>query len=219
MAGNIYYPGLVQMVGHWTDQTARVHYCVCWATGATSGGYTSAQLHNLAGIMFLNFANAWGAIGSPSAQLTDCVCTDWSSNTGLQAGAATSAISGSGTGELPLNTAALLSLKVALRYKGGHGRVYLPSLADNITTDGRTIQTAKLGTLQTAVSAWGAQLASISSANGGPFNQVVYLQHRQPKPPTVPPTYLPATVQVVNSITAQQVLATQRRRLRKAPHH
>lgn len=212
-----FFPALVQVRPQWTDSGSRVHECVLWMTGSVSAGYSSAQLLNLAGVVFGDIANVWVPIGAPNSQLASVIATDWTSNTGLTATTTTSPTSGTGTGELGANTSVLLSIKSPVRYRGGHGRVYLPAIAGNATSDGRTVISSKVTSTQTLLNSFLTDLSGISSANGGPFVWGTY--HFRKKNPTPPPTYLSATFNSNAGVLVQSTLATQRRRLRKAAHH
>jgi hypothetical protein len=106
---------------------------------------------------------------------------------------------------------ALISLKEAPRYKGGHARIYLPGTALSHTQpDGQHLTGAALTLMDQWWDGVVAAMGSIPTTNGGPFTPVVWHKHW---------AAFPNTVQPVIGRTAQIVLATQRRRIRKVSRH
>jgi hypothetical protein len=133
------------------------------------------------------------------------------SNVGLQVDNSHYSSGGGGAGVVSMSdgTSLLVSLKTALRYKGGHGRIYMPGIDTSVTAgDGRNMSATPLATLNTQLGVLQTTLNGISSANGGPYVWIVW--HRKLHS-------APNTTEVVLTPLAQQVLATQRRRLRKVP--
>lgn len=109
------------------------------------------------------------------------------------------------------NAAVLLSLHVLQRYKGGHGRVYLPGFSTSgLGSDGRTVLGSTITSLNSTWTNLVNAMRSIPSADGGPFDAVVW--HKKW-------AAAPNTTGIITSITPQSVLASQRRRLRKVSRH
>jgi len=107
--------------------------------------------------------------------------------------------------------AALISLHVAERYKGGHGRIYVPGLANNmLEDDGSTLQPAAITALGNMWNNTVTAMAAISAGNGGPLKPIVWHKKWAAHPNT--------TADIL-SITVQPLTATQRRRIRKVSRH
>jgi hypothetical protein len=116
----------------------------------------------------------------------------------------------------------LIQLKQSMKYKGGHGRMYVPSLSGNVTTDGVNLIPGVISDVNTKLQNLINAMFGLASAYGGPYTWVVWrTRSHQPSSapggPLGPP--IPPFLSTVNSADVAQVLATQRRRLRKAPHH
>lgn len=212
-----YTAGVVQLRVRYGDTASRVHENVMWVEGSGSPGYTLPALNNLAGIVAGDFSAMWAPLASPAAYLINVLAQDWSSSTGLQGSSITLNTAGTGTGTIGTDTAVLISLHEGLRYKGGHGRIYLPGLAQSTTTDGITMVTGKHTAAQTAMNSFMSDLQGITMPNGGPFKLIVFHQRRKAVPPAT--GWQPPSIQIAASSVVQTMLATQRRRLRKAPHH
>ena len=214
-----YLPNLLRIAPQYTDASGRVHENVTWWVGSVAAGYSTAQLNAIGGEFLVNWGNSWPKIGATNAQLTGCNVQDFTSNTG-----ASVFVSGPATGNLaapaPINAAVLVSIHGGTRYRGGHSRWYLPSLGETITTDGVNVNTglAAWTTFLTDFAAVFTGMAGISGANGGPCNPTI-VHARQYNHSTIPPTHIPAFLEPMTSYTVQTKLASQRRRLRKAPHH
>jgi hypothetical protein len=105
----------------------------------------------------------------------------------------------------------LISLKTSTRYRGGHGRLYLPGVDISATAgDGRNMQSTVISTMNTQLGVLKAAMLAIPTGNGGPLSPIVW--HKKWKT-------APNTVEVINNYLANTELATQRRRLRKVPRH
>jgi hypothetical protein len=213
-----YHPNLVQIRPQYADMTARVHENVLWFMGSVAQGYSLTQLTAI-GTAFGNvMGQTWAHYGAPNSTYTGEIVTDWTSANGLSSSVSQPA-PGIGTGEYPANTAILISEKQGIRYKGGHGRIYLPCLSTLVSTDGINVPAAVQTYYNGQFSSLYNAMLALSAANGGPCQPVIYRQGTQVVPPTTPPTYQPAFTSAVNSYVCSTMLATQRRRLRKAPHH
>jgi hypothetical protein len=213
-----YHPFLVQIRPQVLDVGLRQHECVVWYTGSVSAGYSLSQLTAI-GTAFGNiWATTWAHYGEPGASYQSAIVTDWTSNTGLSTTVLQPA-TGLGTGQLAANTAILISEKQGTRYKGGHGRQYLPSMSAQVTTDGTNVVQAVVSYFNTQFASLITAMAQVTTANGGPCQAVVYRQRTQVVPHTTPPTYQPAFTSNILQYACSSMLATQRRRLRKAPHH
>lgn len=215
----VYLPNLVKIIPQYQDASGRTHENVTYWTGSVAANYTLAQLSAIAGEFLLNWCNAWAKIGATNAQVIGAVIQDVTSSSGLSEFVSQPTIGNLST-PAPINTAVLISLKQLERYKGGHGRWYLPCLGESITTDGVNVNTS--------LTAWTTFLADfaaiftgmngISSTNGGPLEPVI-LHARSTTPGTPVRTLIPPFTSAMTGYVVNSRLATQRRRLRKAPHH
>jgi hypothetical protein len=114
------------------------------------------------------------------------------------------------TTPLPPQVALLISLHVNERWRGGHARIYLPwGAAEAVsTTDPDMALAATTSIVSTKFGLIEPGMNSI--AIGGGLSQRVYRQRTTPGSAHLMP---------ISSYTVQTMLATQRRRLRKVPHH
>lgn len=212
MAPLPYQPNLLLIKPQYLDPSGRVHENVTWWSGSVTSGYTASQLTAIVAELMLNWGNSWAKIGASDSQLTGAYIQDYTSATG-QSVSYSSVVAGANSGApLAQNTAVLISVHGATRYRGGHSRIYLGGLTGAITLDGVNVNTA-FANWNTFLTDWAAVytgMAGISTANGGPVNSVIYHGRRHGIAPYI---------EVMFNYTVQTKLASQRRRLRKAPHH
>jgi hypothetical protein len=218
-----YLPYLVKIQAQFKDSEGRIDECVTWWNQNQDSPLTLTQLQTIQ----TAFNNA--AVSSTYGPLvwipTTChyigaIVSDMSSNTGLFASnAGYTPVAGTGSGtQAARQVAVLISLATTLRYRGGHGRMYLPTISSTmISTDGQTVPSGSV----TNLNEWWTALQEAMAALTSPLNcqQVVLHERMQVVPHTVPPTYKPAFTTNVSTIVVQSIIATQRRRLRKVAHH
>jgi hypothetical protein len=209
---------LIQIRSQFQDTTSRIHENVTWWMGGVNTGYTAAQLQYIANTFGSGFFPIWQAQGAPESHFIAAIATDWTSTAGLSEVQSFSA-PGQGTGNMSANTAILLSLKGTVRYKGGHGRWYLPCIAESVSTDGINLVSGLTNTLNTNAQALVTGMDNIPAADGGPCTLVTYRQRTAGTGAPNNAPYEAAFPYAINQIVASSVLATQRRRLRKAAHH
>lgn len=133
----------------------------------------------------------------------DSVHVVWNNGGVLSEGDSTGASVNGGVGVAPLtiNGAALVHKTTGLIGRQHRGRMYIPGIAGSwITSDGCNITSAHVTDLQTAADAWLAQLHTDGVD--------LCVLHRSPATPS----------DLVTALVVRQLLATQRRRLRKAAH-
>lgn len=208
----IYHPSVVTVVPHYDLGSGRDGVNVThWRTPVT--GLNTAQLTAIQ----TAFDTAWEAQWHVFASSTARYLGSWVIDSGSSLGAQVTNVTytpkpGQGTdGAVGDQVAALLSLHGVNRYRGGHARLYIPG-ADTLKVDpgGRNLVPAAIGNIETMMANTGSALAGLSGANGGPLNQVIW--HKKW-------AAAPNTIEDVISFTCQQLLATQRRRLRKVSRH
>lgn len=220
MAGhNNYFNGLVQIRAQYnaSGEDRDVPENVTWWKGAFSTGLSLGQATAIQLAFDTAWAVMWSQVGVDSVAYAGSVLTDWSSNTGIESTSVGTfaPVDGTQTDRAPAQAAALISLQVALRFKGGHGRVYLPAIGNSATTSAMDLTTGVVTLLNEKYLLLANAMNAISSGNGGPFVQQLF-RFRSADYPTMP-TPVPALVPIV-AANAQQLLATQRRRLRKVAH-
>lgn len=192
--------------------TGDVFENVLWFQSATAGTPTVANLATMAS----HFDTQWGSIfsygGATGKHYNGSIWTDYQSTTGLSytsVGTFTPAVGTSGS-PMPPNTAILISMSNGERFRGGHFRTYLPWLGTSAisTTDPSNTTSG----IQSAITTAFANLNGVTTGSGvlGGQSQVLY-RHRHDA----------ALAQLYPIVSFQVRLrfATQRRRLRKAPHH
>lgn len=216
-----YIPGLLQIRPQYSiagaDDTPEN---VTWWLGATADiELTAAQLTAIQTV----FDGAWSdfitAMGSTQDFYTGSIVTDWSTSLGLTVdNTGYTPVAGSATGSSAAQVAALLSLKEQDRYRGGHGRVYLPGLASNYLQTGNSLTSGLVTSLESVVSALKGAMLGIPSSNGGGYSQRIFHQKRQVVPHTTPPTYMTPYLSAISGTVVNTIVATQRRRIRKVSH-
>lgn len=211
---NVYTPGLIQIRARYTNEIDGDHTeNVMWLFGSVTTGYSLAQLQAIQSVFDTQWGNLWkNNVGTSTASYIGSVITDWSSATGLSNDSTLTftPVAGAFTGgQLPPQVSGLLSLKIAVRYRGGHGRVYLPYIDRSALTGVNQLSTTVLTGLNTSWPTYTAALNAISSANGGPLVPVIYKFRND---------VTRAHVWIVTAMVPNALIATQRRRVRKVAH-
>lgn len=181
---------------------------VLWLQSGSTGTPTLAQLQSIQSFFDGNWPGVWGPMAYTGAQYIGSVITDWSSNTGLQSssvGAFTPVAGAGGAVANPPQVCALISYQIALRYRGGHPRTYLPWVANNVIggTNHDTISSGALTAMTTAMNHYITAMTG-SSILGGQ-TPVIFLGKNAPATPRIFP---------FATFTMQPIVATQRRRVR-----
>lgn len=122
----------------------------------------------------------------------------------------------------PANTAFLFSQQVRRRFRGGHGRTYLPGVSPDNTTDGRSWTTGAVSDLQNW---WSANFGPVVLAGAfAPYPNISGLSHVLVSyfgdhSAGNPPPYRRTTplVDTVTTTVADSVIRSQRRRVRLTP--
>jgi hypothetical protein len=208
----LYLPGIVQIVPQYNIGRPNLAANVLhWHTTVTDLG--TGTLNAIQATFDPLWFDLWALVGASEASYVGSIVTDMSSNTGAQAGnqgfvPKHPTNSGPQLGE---NTAYLLSLHTDTRYRGGHGRVYLPAISVyNINNDGETMGSAIQPAVVTAWNNLVTAMESLPVGSGGPLSPVIW--HKKL-------SSAPNTFELVTGITANALFASQRRRLRKVSRH
>lgn len=170
-------------------------------------------------------ATAWGThvapLCNPLVLLTDVNSVDLTNRTSpVSAYHLPTATAGTRTGTpLPTSAAVCISWSISRRYRGGHGRIYVPAGNVADVVNGRTLAGAFQTTANAAAAALFGALTGLSC--GGVAVRLIVLSYFEAAPNPTPP---PANITVLRSsgqpfeVTAARVrtrLDTQRRRLGK----
>lgn len=204
---NVYQPYLIQIRPQYIDAGDNTPENILWFIGSVHTGYTSDQLYAIQGAFDEGWGPVWKCVGATGTYYNSCVVTDWTSNAGLEI-PLNHANAQEGTEDAPMgvNTAALISKEIGLRWRGGHPRTYLPSLAYNVTANGATLQGAVVTALVTAYTAFLGTMGSVTTDNGGPIIEQVYRNRN---------SETEAHLYNIEAYIVQAELASQRRRLRR----
>lgn len=209
----IYKPGVIQVVPTYDIGAPGITANVLHYLNTVAGPPTVADMTT----MQTRFNNFWGAVwaglANSNVHYKGCIITDMGSDTGLQIrnDSFTPVAGGQTGGALGDNTAVLISHKTGRRYRGGHGRTYLPGIAMGIlNNDGRTVTDSFRTATDTALATLATQMGSLST--GSIAAPILVVWHKKEA------GHINTTDNVLVSQT-QTVLASQRRRLRKVARH
>lgn len=187
--------------------------------------YTGAMGSVDATTLCTTLASSWttrfNAMYPTTLTLIDTGCLDLGSRTGINV---ILPVSHPGTAaaslQLSAGAAIVIDGHVALRYRGGHPRVYLPPAVNSSLADANTWATANLATIFTAWTGMLADLASSPPLAVGALSQVgvrYYSNNILDYPPgtvTVPPNHLlPVPMALpIGSWSVNPQVGSQRRR-------
>jgi hypothetical protein len=182
-----------------------------------SGTPNAANLTTIAGLLSSNYGTNLLAHVHTGVVLTQVVVTDVSSNTGASGIDTTSRAGLLGGVQLPASCAAVISWKIARRYRGGHPRTYLTGINTASQNDVQTLTTTAQTNFNTDATNFRTAVTTMSVAGFTGFQMcnVSYYQGHQPGLPDKP---LPRPTPVVDSIIGNHVdvrIDSQRRRLGK----
>lgn len=220
MAGhNNYFNGLIQVRTQYipAGDDRDTPENVLWWKGGFSTGLTEAQIEEIQLAFDPAWGSMWASIGATAVNYSGSIVTDWSSDTGISVDSVGSASEVPGTkgNSQPSQVAALLSLSVAQRFKGGHGRIYLPNVGVSACTGNMDLNSTALTDLEEGWTAVVTAMQGVSAPNGGPFNPYLFRYRNANYPLDAAP--VPQILPILSANPAS-LLATQRRRLRKVAH-
>jgi hypothetical protein len=210
--GNVYKPGLIQIRPQYsfeTDAPDKPENVTFWR----SGSLASPLLSDLVAFQTV-FDTDWGAVfasyGANDAHYTGSVISDWSSASGPvsdSVGSFTPVAGGQGAAAPP-QIAILMSWPVPIRYRGGHGRTYLPYVGfGSINTAGFADHINNAATIAGHVATLRSDLNAVTNLGG-----ITPVQYRYRTDP------VKAEIVVPTDIVVDDMLATQRRRIRRVAH-
>lgn len=209
--------------GAMLHQCQNVHF-FSWAAGAATEADMVAMAQNLNNgyaNMFTGLITGGVHYISDDTTVTQASAIDLTSPTSPQ-GVFVGATPGAAS-QISLAQSAMLFRKpIGRRFRGGHGRTYLPGVTPDNTTDGRTWTPTAQSDLKDAfqeiitrtISGFYAGYPNISGLN---LVEVSYIDKAvNPVPPYRRPVPL-VDVVAVSTITADSVIRSQRRRVRLTP--
>lgn len=181
-----------------------------------------ANCVTLAGDIGSAWASHLAALISTDYNLTEVDVLDLASHTGASGVDTTVHNSSGGTPILPANCAQNVEFLIARRYRGGKPRMYLPPAPQSELLDPGHWLNAWLSTVNTAVTAFFAQLEALSIGSMGTLTHV-NISFYQGKNTSTPPwrgpgfKYPPAyratpLLDTVNGYACKSVVGSQRRR-------
>jgi hypothetical protein len=207
-------PGLLQCRPQYTvDPDSGDHpENVLWFLSGSTSAPTLANLSAIAAVFDPAWANMWKTVGASNKNYTGSVWTDFSTVFGLSTSSVGTftVVPGLHGGCFPSNVSVLISMHILERWRGGHPRTYLPWISTGCqwASDADQVDPTILATCISAFSA--INTATIGSGVLGGQSQRIYREKSNPATAHLMP---------INSFNISNRFATQRRRLRKAPHH
>lgn len=215
---NNYFASLVQIRPQYSTAEDRdTPENVLWFRGTFGTGLTVAQMTAAAAVFDPLWGAMWKEVGESGASYTGSIWTDWSNASGLQYSSVGTFAGqvGLGTGIIGASTAALVSQAVALRFRGGHGRIYLPMVAQSVLATRTTLASGTVSSAQTNFTAVIVGMAAVVAGNGGGYAPQLF-RYRNWKGGAAPN---PAAIYPIVTHTVDTVLASQRKRQRKVARH
>jgi hypothetical protein len=181
---------------------------VLWAHCTAPGPYAAADLLTVATNLHTAWADVWKTLASTSTALEATDVTDFTSATGLSS-EYVDVVAGIQPDMTAAQAAMVISLQTSERYRGGHGRCYIPGLAFNHMADSHTWDNTAVSTIGDFWADWIVLLAA-QALGAGTLAPVVVRNRR---------VLGEAYIKLIGALIAQPVMATQRRRARKVAHH
>ena len=208
----IYHPGVVLTIPKYDlGQPTNAANVIAWQTAAV--GLTVAQLQAVQTAFDTAWSGAWKNWTSSSNRYMGCWVVDMASATGNQVtNALYTPVAGVGAStSWPDMTSGLISLHTATRYRGGHGRLYIPGgTAASVNADGRTLTSTAITQIGAMWANTVSALGALAGTAGGPYNPIVWHKKLASSP---------NSVESITGVVVQSVIATQRRRVRKVTRH
>ena len=186
--------------------------------------YTNSLSSTDATTLLNTLATSWTTRFAPltgtAYTLVGTAVNDLDSRTGVEVGLVVSHPGTAASQGGQAATSFVMSAKTALKYRGGHSRVYIPGISISNLADSNTWSTAAQGTVFTAWTGMLADLATSPPVGVGAMSQVVvrYISSNKadftPAPPQTPPPWLLPTPMIlpITSWVSNPQVGSQRRR-------
>jgi hypothetical protein len=209
----IYHAGVVTTIPYYdTGNVGHSANVIHWL-GVGTTDLTTGQLTTIQGVFDAAWGAAWAALATSSNHYLGAWVIDSGDATGGQVTNAlfTPVAGASSNAPVADNVAGLISLQTTRRYKGGHGRLYIPGANSSfLNFNGANWTGAMLAHMDTLWENTRIAMSGIGSAENGPYLPIVW--HKKA-------IDFPNTVENVVGHVSQPVAASQRRRLRKVSRH
>jgi hypothetical protein len=207
---NVYLPNLVQIRPQYSTEGDDIAENILWVVGSVASGYTNTQLEALQSAFDENWSAVFQDYAATALTYLGSIVTDWTSDEGIQI--PLSSVNENGTKSTPVGaqTCVLISWLSPTRYRGGHSRTYLPCVGIESLDGASNVGAGEVTAIREDINNVEIALAGVSAPNGGPY---AFRNFRFRNDPEKAEIVIPA------GILVQNLLATQRRRLRKASRH
>lgn len=207
---NVYKPGLIQLRAQYSQDpdADNTPENVTWWESSSSSTPTTANLISIQALFDTYWPDVWKIVAGADASYVGSVITDWSSSSGVAVSSVGSLSPVAGTGGAasgPPQVSVLISWAIALRWRGGHFRTYLPHIASGVVTG--TYKDSIAGSLATNVDTAFTACNTAMMSSGVLGGQSFRLYKDKNDSST-------ATLYPVTNFGCQTLLATQRRRIR-----
>lgn len=173
-AGDEYFEDLLKITLNYSGErntAANILFASCTA----AHGASLSALESLATTFAEYVVGNMMPLVSSSVSFLDCTVADWTSADGLTGGYEDSAAGGLTGGKLPSQVCVLINFITNTRYRGGHGRVYVPQPD---TTKLQTDQTWTDAFATAMTDFWVAFLDEIAAQTIGAAALTPVLYHR-----------------------------------------
>jgi hypothetical protein len=189
--------------------------CICHAKAVLTGTPTTGDAGVMAQRYHVGWAGQFIPVQSDQIELHTVDATLWYGGGLTLDGTYSNVVIGEDSGApLPASAAVLVSLKVSERWRGGHGRMYIPGIVDDRLDTVNSYSGATITDFQDAYDAFKAYVNGVSSTHIDSATQAVVRRFADGGSLTIPPTYLdPPEVLTVTAGVVRSHVASQRRRL------
>jgi len=178
-----------------------------------SGG-SASDLDTFAGGLRTQWLNFFIIHQSNDLTLTDVICTDLTAISSPQ-GSDSGSDAGTDSGDvLSSNAAACISWREAIRYRGGHGRMYLGGITQATLSSPREFDSGFVTALQSDADDFRTTVSGTIQGGYGAVTQTILharFSDTHPVPPN--PTFLAPFMVDVDAVAVNSRVDSQRRRL------
>jgi hypothetical protein len=117
-------------------------------------------------------ASGWQSISSNDITLTKCETTDLSSSSAPQSVTTGATVGSRSVVPVTAGAAAVVSFKMARRYRGGHPRIYIPGLGYDYIATAQQWSSGALANIAAAFNAWALAVQAAATSGMGTTIQV-----------------------------------------------
>lgn len=164
MAGGFIIPGVAEVTLHGTVSGTPWINKLHFLGSSTPGAWTAAQLNALCTALFNGWKAAIQAPWPTSTTMSEVTAVDLGSSTPQQGVSTGATFTGGATPASAASTAIMLNFPTNFRYRGGHGRCYVPGAGNTYQA---TPDTWAGTSFSTWVSGFGTAIANANAAAVG----------------------------------------------------